>query len=482
MTTVIVRIPAPLRTYTDGAAEVRAQGGTVADVLKALGERHDGFLQRVMTPDGTPRKFVNIFLDGHRVTSGDELGTPVRDGNVLSIIPAVAGGAGRASEERLAALRREIREVGPAEAHAMQKDGAVLVDVREQDEIAAGSPEGALHMGRGYLELRIEDVVPDLEQPVLTLCGGGTRSLFAAEDLRRLGYRNVFSVAGGFNGWKDEGLPFDVPRMLDAAARERYSRHLLMPEVGEQGQLRLMDSRVLLIGAGGLGSPAALYLAAAGVGTLGILDHDVVDRSNLQRQILHTDDRVGTPKVESARTAIQALNPEVDVRIHDTFLDSSNVDGILADYDVVVDGADNFPTRYLVNDACIKHGLPNVHGAIFRFEGQVSVFWPGRPGAPGPCYRCLFPEPPPPELAPSCAEAGVLGVLPGVIGLLQAVETVKLLLGVGEPLVGRLLFFDALAGRFQEMRMEPDPECAYCGEGREFPGYVDYQGFCATGR
>ncbi|MEX0730848.1 MAG: molybdopterin-synthase adenylyltransferase MoeB [Aquisalimonadaceae bacterium] len=482
MTTVTVRIPAPLRGYTDGAAEVQAQGATVAEVLQELAARHDGLMQRVVTPEGELRRFVNLFLDGNRVGADGRLDAPVRDGTVLSIIPAVAGGAGRASDARLEALRREIPEVTPEQAHALQGDGAVLVDVREQDEIAAGSPQGALHMGRGYLELRIEDAVPDLERPILTLCGGGTRSLFAAEDLKRLGYRNVQSVAGGFNGWKNDGLPFEVPRMLDAAARERYSRHLLMPEVGEQGQLRLMDSRVLLIGAGGLGSPAALYLAAAGVGTLGILDHDVVDRSNLQRQILHADDRVGMPKVESARVAIHALNPDVKVNLHETFLDSNNVDDIFSGYDVVVDGADNFPTRYLINDACIKHGLPNVHGAVFRFEGQVSVFWPGRAGSPGPCYRCLFPEPPPPELAPSCAEAGVLGVLPGVIGLLQAVETVKLLLDVGEPLVGRLLFYDGLAGRFTELRMEADPGCAYCGEGKAFPGYVDYQGFCAVGR
>lgn len=482
MTNVTVRIPSPLRAYTGGAAEVEARGTTVSEVLQDLAVQHDGLIQRVMTPDGELRRFVNVFVDGDRVSGDDTLGQPVRDGSVVSIIPAVAGGAGRARDARLNALRSEINEVEPAQAHAMQREGAALVDVREQDEIAAGSPEGALHMGRGYLELRIEDAVPDLDRPILTLCGGGTRSLFAAEDLKRLGYRNVHSVAGGFNGWKNKGLPFSIPRMLDAAERERYSRHLLMPEVGEQGQLKLMDSRVLLIGAGGLGSPAALYLAAAGVGTLGILDHDVVDRSNLQRQILHSDDRVGTPKVESARTAIHALNPDVKVITHEDYLNSDNVDEIFAGYDVIVDGADNFPTRYLVNDACIKHGLPNVHGAVFRFEGQISVFWPGRPNNPGPCYRCLFPEPPPPELAPSCAEAGVLGVLPGVIGLLQAIETVKLLLELGEPLVGRLLYFDALAARFSELRMEADPACAYCGEGKEFPGYVDYQGFCATGR
>jgi len=480
VSTVNVRIPAPLRSHTGGAAEVVATGNTLRAVIEDMGARHDGLAQRILTPEGELRPYVNVFVDGDRLQGDDVLDQPLRDGAVVSLVPAVAGGAGRARDERLDALRQSISEVTPGEARALQGQGAVLIDIREQEEIAAGSPEGALHLGRGYLELRIEDEVPDLEKPVLTLCSGGVRSLFAAEDLRRLGYRHVHSVAGGFNRWKDEGLPFSMPRMLDAAARERYSRHLLMPEVGEKGQLRLMDSRVLLVGAGGLGSPAALYLAAAGVGTLGIVDHDVVERSNLQRQVVHADDRVGQAKAESARTAVRALNPDVRVELHQVHLESGNVDTIFPGYDVILDGTDNFATRYLINDACIKHGLPNVHGAVFRFEGQVSVFWPARPGEPGPCYRCLFPEPPPPELAPSCAEAGVLGVLPGIVGLLQSVETIKLLLRTGEPLVGRLLFYDALGGRFTEMRMERDPECPYCAEGVEFPGYIDYQGFCGA--
>jgi molybdopterin/thiamine biosynthesis adenylyltransferase len=346
--------------------------------------------------------------------------------------------------------------------------------------MAQGTAPGALRLGRSFLELRIEQAVPDAERTVVVMCGSGTRSLFAAEDLVRLGYAQVRSLAGGFTRWKNEGLPVETPPALDAAARERYSRHLLMPEVGEAGQAKLMRSKVLIVGAGGLGSPAAVYLAAAGVGTIGLVDHDVVDRSNLQRQILHSDARVGTSKIASARQMLEALNPSVKLVGHEEHLTSANVERIFEGYEVVVDGTDNFATRYLINDACVKLRLPNVHGAVYRFEGQVSVFWPARPQRPGPCYRCLFPEPPPPEYAPSCAEAGVLGVLPGVIGLLQATETVKLLLNLGEPLVGRLLYFDALRASFSELRLERDPACPYCGDGRAFPGYIDYERFCAS--
>jgi molybdopterin/thiamine biosynthesis adenylyltransferase/rhodanese-related sulfurtransferase len=377
-------------------------------------------------------------------------------------------------------LRAAIPEVTPAEAEALRARGAVLVDVREPDEVAQGSPPGARRIVRGFLELRIEDAVPELSQTVLVMCAGGVRSLFAAEGLAKLGYGDVRSVVGGFNRWKADGLPVEVPRVLDGPARERYSRHLLMPEVGEAGQLALLDAKVLLIGAGGLGCPTALYLAAAGIGTLGIVDDDVVDRSNLQRQVLHGDGDVGTPKVDSARTALLRLNPTITVKTYAVRLSSANVEQVFAGYDVIVDGSDNFATRYLVNDACVKLGLPNVHGSIFRFEGQVSVFWPACPGRRGPCYRCLYPEPPPPEMAPSCAEAGVLGVLPGVIGVLEAIETVKLVLGLGDPLVGRLIHYDALAQRFTDLRLEPDPDCRYCAEGRSFPGYVDYERFCSA--
>ena len=386
----------------------------------------------------------------------------------------------KAKDRRLAQLKSKIAEVTPADAAALQREGAVLIDVREPDEVAQGSPLGAERIVRGFLELRVEDAVPDPKKTVLVMCAGGVRSLFAAEGLALLGYEDVRSVSGGFNRWKNEGLPVEVPRSLSAVDRERYGRHLLMPEVGEKGQLKLLDAQVLLVGAGGLGSPAALYLAAAGVGTLGIVDMDVVDRSNLQRQILHNDARIGTSKVESARATLSALNPSIAIVGHETRLDSSNVDAIFGGFEVIVDGSDNFATRYLVNDACVKLGLPNVHGSIYRFEGQVSVFWPGYPKRRGPCYRCLYPEPPPPGMAPSCAEAGVLGVLPGVIGTLEAVETIKLLLGIGDPLVGRLLHYDALRERFTELTLEPDPHCKYCAEGARFPGYVDYERFCSS--
>jgi len=385
-----------------------------------------------------------------------------------------------ARDRRLEELRREIPEIDPAEAERLVRAGAILVDVREPEEIAQGTPADALPLGRGYLELRIEQSVPDSERTILCMCGGGTRSLFAADSLRRLGYRDVRSVAGGFDRWKNDGLAFEIPRMLDADARARYARQIALPEVGDEGQRRLADAKVLLIGAGGLGSPAALYLAAAGVGTLGIVDPDTVDRSNLQRQILHTDSRVGTGKVESARQAIKALNPAVEVVGHAERLSSENVERIFAGFDLVVDGSDNFPTRYLVNDACVKLNLPNVHAAVFRFEGQASVFWPGGPHG-GPCYRCIYPEPPPPDQAPSCAEGGVLGVLPGILGTLQALEALKILLGAGRPLVGRLLCFDGQATEFRELAVRADPECAYCGKGHAFPGYVDYERFCATG-
>jgi molybdopterin/thiamine biosynthesis adenylyltransferase/rhodanese-related sulfurtransferase len=335
----------------------------------------------------------------------------------------------------------------------------VLVDVREQDEVDQGIIPGAIHIPRGFLEMRIEDAVRDHSTPLVVYCAGGVRSLFAAESLQQLGYTDVTSMAGGFNGWKSAGLLWRLPQALTPDQRRRYSRHLLIPEVGEEGQRKLLDAKVLLVGAGGLGSPAALYLAAAGVGTLGIIDADVVDDSNLQRQILHTTDRVGVPKVESARVAIEGINPDVKVIQHEVRLDQSNVLDIFAGYDIILDGTDNFATRYLINDACVLLGKPNAHGSIFRFEGQATTFMPGE----GPCYRCLFPTPPPPELAPSCAEAGVLGLLPGTIGVIQATEVAKLILGIGEPLVGRLLTYDALAMEFRELRLSRDPACPMCG-------------------
>ncbi len=361
-------------------------------------------------------------------------------------------------KDLLAQVKKEIREVDPAGAE-LEGARALFLDVREADEYAQGAIPGALHLPRGFLEVQIEGVVPGKERPIVVYCAGGTRSAFAAKSLQELGYSDVVSMAGGFNRWKDEGRAWEAPRVLDADQRNRYQRHLLLPEVGEAGQQKLLDSKVLLLGAGGLGSPAALYLAAAGVGTIGIVDMDVVDASNLQRQILHTMDRVGQRKVDSARAALTALNPDVKVVTHDVRIGADNVVELLAAYDLVVDGTDNFPTRYLVNDASLLTRTPVVHGSIFRFEGQVTVFDPFN----GPCYRCLVPEPPPPELAPSCAEAGVLGVLPGIIGSIQAVEALKLLLGIGDSLVGRLLAYDTLAQEIRTFKVRRDPSCPACG-------------------
>ncbi|SMF49059.1 molybdopterin-synthase adenylyltransferase MoeB [Pseudobacteriovorax antillogorgiicola] len=381
----------------------------------------------------------------------------------------------------LETLRQEIEEVSVQQAaDILSKGSAALIDVRELDEYSSGIIANALRLGRGFLELRIEKQVPDKGQTVLVYCAGGTRSLMAAKSLKDLGYQNVKSIAGGFNGWKTSGFPFEQVKTLSIAEKERYSRHLLLPEIGEEGQLRLKESKVLLVGAGGLGSPIALYLAAAGVGTIGLVDDDRVDRSNLQRQIIHQDRSVGEAKTTSAKSAIQNLNPETSVNEYQLRLSSNNVEEIFSGYDIIVDGSDNFATRYLINDACIKLGLPQVHGSIFRFEGQVSVFRPRQEGVESPCYRCLFPEPPPPEQAPSCAEAGVIGALPGVIGLLQALEALKLILEIGQPLVGRLLLFNGLDTQFRELRLHRDPDCRYCDPHKEFPGYMDYQEFCRT--
>ena len=383
-------------------------------------------------------------------------------------------------ERRLAEIKSVIPEVEPQEALELQSRGAVLIDVRETDEIANGSPKGALRLGRGYLELRIEERVPDKDRTLVLMCAGGVRSLFAADALHKLGYSDVRSMAGGFNRWKNNGLDFEIPRFLSDSDKERYSRHLLLPEVGEEGQLKLKDSKVLLIGAGGLGSPAAFYLAAAGVGTLGLVDHDVVDRSNLQRQIIHTEARVGTSKVASARQSIEELNPDVKVVGYETRLDASNVEEIFSAYDVILDGTDNLPTRYLINDACVKLGKPNVHAAVYRFEGQVTVFWPSHPDHPTGCYRCMFPSPPPPGAAPSCSEIGVLGVLPGVVGLLQSIEALKVLLGFGEPLLGQMLYYDALRASFDKLKLPKRAGCSCCGESAEFQEYEEYSEVCAA--
>jgi molybdopterin/thiamine biosynthesis adenylyltransferase/rhodanese-related sulfurtransferase len=376
----------------------------------------------------------------------------------------------------LNATKASIREVTTAEADELRKaDRAIVLDVREPDEYEQGAVPESLHIPRGTLETNIEMRVPDHSTPLVVLCAGGTRSAFAAQTLGQLGYTDVVSVMGGFNQWKDEGRDWKVPAALSSEQRNRYKRHLLLPEVGETGQQQLLDAKVLLLGAGGLGSPAALYLAAAGVGTLGIIDMDVVDESNLQRQILHNMDRIGDRKVDSAKKTLTLLNPDVNVVTYDVRLDASNVMDILAGYDAVVDGTDNFPTRFLVNDASVKLGIPVVHGSIFRFEGMVTVFDPQN----GPTYRDMVPEPPPADLAPSCAEAGVLGVLPGIVGSIQAIETIKLILGLGEPLVGRLLAYDSLEQSFREYKVQVDPTNEVTYANRDRIAIADLEGACA---
>jgi sulfur-carrier protein adenylyltransferase/sulfurtransferase len=376
--------------------------------------------------------------------------------------------------ELLQHTKAEIDEIDAKGAQDI--DGAVWIDVREADEWQEGHLPGAVHIPRGSLESRVEGVTPHKGTPVVLYCASGARSAFAAKTLQELGYDTVYSLAGGFTDWKRNGLAITMPRTLSPEKRTRYSRHLLIPEIGEEGQLKLLDARILLIGAGGLGSPASLYLAAAGIGRLGIIDADIVDETNLQRQIAHSLDTLGTPKVDSAKRSIEKLNPDVEVVTYRERLTSENIDRILDDgWDLVVDGADNFPTRYLVNDASVWRGIPVVHGSIYRFEGQVTVFKPHE----GPCYRCLFPEPPPPELAPSCAEGGVLGVLPGIVGSLQTNEAIKLAAGIGDPLVGRLLLFDALATEFNEVKIERRADCPVCGDEPTITEYIDYVEFCS---
>lgn len=376
-------------------------------------------------------------------------------------------------KELVAAAREQIREVTPEQAEAAI-GRAVFIDVRESDEYELGAIAGAAHIARGVLESTIATRLPDPTTEIILYCAVGERSALAAQSLEGLGYTSVSSLTGGVERWKREGRQWDTPLTLRSDQRSRYSRHLLLPEVGEAGQSRLLDARVLLVGAGGLGSPAALYLAAAGVGTLGIIDHDVVDLSNLQRQVLHGVDRIGSPKVESARQTLRNINPDVNVVAHKERLSADNAVDLVAQHDVIVDGADNFPTRYLVNDASLIARRPVVHGSVFRFEGQVTVFEPYA----GPCYRCLSAQPPPADLAPSCAEAGVLGVLPGIIGSIQALETIKLLLEIGDPLVGTLLAFDALDAEFRRFSFRRDPDCPACADESTPPRIIEYDEYC----
>ncbi len=381
------------------------------------------------------------------------------------------------SDQLIAKLRNEVNEV---DVHTLARDMAdgkdwAVIDIRGLDEWGQGRIENSIHISRGFLELVIEQYYPNRDKPIALVCASGVRTLLGARALTEMGYTNAVSVAGGFNGWKNAGYPFSKPRMLTEEQRHRYSRHTIMPGIGEEGQLQLLDAKVLLIGAGGLGSPAAIYLAAAGVGTIGIVDFDIVDTSNLQRQIIHRMEDVDVPKVESAARAIAQLNPDVKVAGHRTQLTSQNAFDIISQYDIVINGSDNFPTRYLVNDACVLLGKKLVDGSIFRFEGQVTVF--DTPNN-GPCYRCLYPDPPPPGEVPSCAEGGVLGILPGVVGSLQATEAIKLILDLGDSLAGRLVLYDALDGEFREMKVAKNPDCPVCSEQPTVTKLIDYQQFC----
>ena len=381
-------------------------------------------------------------------------------------------------QDIMAEARKEIPEASPQQVNELLKNNGkspVLLDVRESDEWRQGHLEGAIPLPRGFLEIKVETAIPDKNTPIIAYCAGGVRSLLAAKVMREMGYQNVTSMAGGYGAWKNGGFKWVQDFQYTPDQLIRYSRHFLLPEVGEDGQAKLLQAKVLMVGAGGLGSPSAYYLAAAGVGTIGIIDNDVVDVSNLQRQILHANDRVGMPKVESAKKTLEGLNPDVKVVPYQAKLTSENIMEILKDYDFVIDGCDNFPTRYLVNDACVLAGKPNVHGSIFQFEGQATVFYPGK----GPCYRCLYPEPPPADMAPSCAEAGVLGVLPGLIGVIEALEAVKLILGKGDTLIGRLLHFNTLTMEINTLKLRRDPNCPMCGDHPTIKELIDYEEFCS---
>jgi len=480
-----VFIPTTLRRLTANQPRIEVAGATVAETLDALEAAHPGFRERLFDASGQVKRFINIFVDDNEIRTLQGLATPVRPADKLSIVPAMAGGSGArlSRDQLLARIRAEVNEATPRQVDEWlrQRQDVAVIDIREHDEWVQGHLPGAFHLSRSFLELQIESLEPDREAMIVLYCAGGVRSLLAAHNLQELGYSRVYSMTGGFNGWKNAGLEFDVPRFLRPDQRERYARHLILPDLGEAGQIKLLDARVLLIGAGGLGSPAALYLAAAGVGTIGIIDYDDVDRSNLQRQILHGESTIGQPKVDSAIQRIKDLNPDVQVIGYRQPLRADNAFEIMRGYDVVLNGSDNFPTRYLVNDACHFLGIPLVDASIFMFEGQVTVYRPddaARGIEGGPCYRCLYPDPPPPGEVPSCAEAGVLGVLPGIVGSIQAVEAIKLIAGIGQPLVGRLLMYDALDQSFRSLNVQRDPTCPLCGEHPTVTDLIDYEQFC----
>ncbi|GAB3012414.1 molybdopterin-synthase adenylyltransferase MoeB [Bowmanella dokdonensis] len=459
---ITIHIPTPLRRFTANHNQVQVSGSTVNQALQTLAEQHPGLQRQIFDENGQLRHFINVFINADDIRLHEGQATAVSDGDELELLPAIAGGNLQAltSAEWRSQLEDEIEQLRASAAMPWLQDhqDAQILDVRTREEWTSGHIPRAVHLDKGYLEVQIESRIPDRNTPVLVYCASGVRSLFAARTLQMLGYRRVINLAGGIVQWKNAGLPIETPDFLSSEQRARYLRHLAIPEVGENGQLTLLKSRVLLIGAGGLGCPAAIYLAAAGVGTLGLVDDDVVDRTNLQRQILHTEDAVGSSKIESIQSRVRQLNSSVNINLHPLRLDKASAADLFARYDVIVDCSDNFDTRYIINDEAAALGKPVVHGSVYRFDGQVSVFWAGK----GPCYRCLYPAAPPPELAPPCAEAGVLGVLPGTIGLLQATEVLKLLLDMGRPLIGRSLCFDALNASFREIRYAADPHCACC--------------------
>jgi molybdopterin/thiamine biosynthesis adenylyltransferase/rhodanese-related sulfurtransferase/molybdopterin converting factor small subunit len=460
---VKVYIPTPLRRFTDNNDVVEVTSIDVLQAMQALTLLYPNLKTQLFDEQGQLRHFINIFLNDDDIRLHEGVETPVAAGDTLDILPAIAGGMNDAlsMSEWREQLEDDIAQLKANEAifWLAQHPNGVILDVRTRQEWSVGHIANAQHIDRGFLELQIEQLVTSRDTPILIYCASGGRSLFAANTLQTMGYHHVFNLVGGINAWKNAGLAIETPVHLGEKHRARYMRHLSIPEVGEIGQVKLLKSKVLVVGAGGLGCPVALYLAAAGVGTLGIIDHDVVDTTNLQRQILHTEEFIGKSKTDSAKQTLSALNSSIDVRTYNQRLDLESATSLIAQYDVIVDCTDNFDTRYLINDVAAEFEKPVVHGSVYRFDGQVSVFY----GKEGPCYRCVYPEAPPAELAPPCADAGVLGVLPGTIGLLQATEAMKLILNIGKPLIGKTIRYDALSSSFRTLSLVKDPQCKSCG-------------------
>jgi molybdopterin/thiamine biosynthesis adenylyltransferase/rhodanese-related sulfurtransferase/molybdopterin converting factor small subunit len=458
---ITIYVPTPLRRFTSNLCVVEVEGSNVKQALYSLAQLYPPLEKQIFDAQGNLRHFINIFIHNDDIRLHEGVETDLASGDELELLPAIAGGNHDelTAIEWRAQLEDEIEQLRPQQASEWVQDKkAVILDVRTREEWVSGYILGAIHIDKGYLEVQVEQKIVSRDTPVLVYCASGVRSLFAARTLQMLGYQQVRNLKGGVVQWKNSGKEIETPEYLSAKQRQRYLRHLAIPEIGEEGQIKLLKSKVLIIGAGGLGCPVAIYLAAAGIGTLGIVDDDVVDKTNLQRQILHTEESVGSGKIASATARIHALNSAVKIDAYEARLDLELARKIFNDYDVIVDCSDNFDTRYTINDVACEYGKPVVHGSVYRFDGQVSIFWAQK----GPCYRCLYPEPPPPELAPPCAEAGVLGVLPGTVGLLQATETIKLIANIGKPLIGRSLCYDALNASFRELKFAKNPNCGCC--------------------